>query len=311
MMASPAGNQKVAVTGATGKLGRKVVEQLIERGYGVRCLVRRDPSGVKPSNAPSASPRQVAAWLANLPGVDVVPGDVTSPDRVEVLLRGCSACLAVHGARRQTKLSDFLPWTDETRDPAHSRRVNCDGVANIIEASRADGGKCKRIVRITGKGESPWSPFSVLINGFGSMAKAWNYEGERLLRKAQDIDYTIIRPGVMGSENEKSPVASLALADNGGDLKVSSIPYSKVAELCVQCLEFPNAARTTLCAMMVPAGEGEESWDPLLSKVASDTRSFPAGELLSQHYLAVRVSGSAALGLTAALGTALYRSVIR
>jgi len=63
--------------------------------------------------------------------------------------------------------------------------------------------------------------------------------------------------------------------------------------------------------MTVPAGEGEEGWEPLLAKVAADTRSFPGGELLSQHYLAVRVSGSAALGVTAALGTALYRSVTR
>ena len=30
------------------------------------------------------------------------------------------------------------------------------------------------------------------------MAKAWNYEGEQLLRACKDIDYTIIRPGVMG-----------------------------------------------------------------------------------------------------------------
>merc|ERR1712226_1241163 len=112
------------------------------------------------------------------------------------------------------------------------------------------------------------------------MAKAWNYEGERLLRKAEDIDYTIIRPGQLVNKDEKSPTASLALADNGGDLKVSSISYSKVAELLVRCLEFPNTARSTLCAMTVPAGDGEESWEPLLSKVASDTRSFPGGELL-------------------------------
>jgi len=308
--AAPAGAMPVAVTGSTGKLGRHVVQQLAEQGYAVRCLVRDSPVGVQPSGAPGASRRQVAAWLATLPGVELVPGDVTNPERVRALLRGCSACLAVHGARRPTRLGDLLPWVDETRDWTHSKRVNCEGVRNIIEAARA-GGTCKRIVRVTGKGESPWSIFSVLINGLGSMAKAWNYEGERLLRACPDIDYTIVRPGVMGKGDERLEGASLALADNGGDLKVSPIPHRSVAELCVRCLGFPNAARATLCAMTAPPGEGEAAWEPLLARVAPDAREFPGGELLERHYLAVRVGGSFLLGLAAALLAALRPLVLR
>ena len=34
----------VAVTGATGKLGRHAVEQLVAAGHPVRCLVRCDPA---------------------------------------------------------------------------------------------------------------------------------------------------------------------------------------------------------------------------------------------------------------------------
>lgn len=37
---------------------------------------------------------------------------------------------------------------------------------------------CKHIVRITGKGESPFHKFFILFNLFRSMAKASNYEGE-------------------------------------------------------------------------------------------------------------------------------------
>ena len=48
------------------------------------------------------------------------------------------------------------------------------------------------------------------------MAKAWNYEGENLLRACPDVAYTIVRPGVMGGEAADTPPASLALADNGG-----------------------------------------------------------------------------------------------
>eukprot|EP00930_Biecheleria_cincta_P006807 TRINITY_DN107888_c0_g1_i1.p1 TRINITY_DN107888_c0_g1~~TRINITY_DN107888_c0_g1_i1.p1 ORF type:complete len:320 (+),score=47.48 TRINITY_DN107888_c0_g1_i1:56-1015(+) len=295
---------QVAVTGATGKLGRKVVQQLLAHGYKVRCLVRHNPNGMSPSDATTASPAQVAAWLATLDGVDVVPGDVNNPERVKSLLRGCSACLAMHGARRATKLTDLLPWVDETKEWTHSKRVNYEGVQHIIDGARASG-TCKRIVRITGKGESPWSIFSILINGLGSMAKAWNYEGERLLRSCEDIDYTIIRPGVMGQGDLEG--VSLALADNGGDLKVSAIPYNCVAELCVLSLQYPNTARSTLCAMTVPADQGENSFEPLLAKVSADTRNFPGDELLTRHYLAVRTGAAVILGAAAGIITALRR----
>merc|ERR1712007_23865 len=162
----------------------------------------------------------------------------------------------------------------------------------------------------TGKGESPWSIFSIMINGLGSMAKAWNYEGERLLRACTDVDYTIIRPGVMGTGDESLEGASLALADNGGDLKVSPIPHRCVAELCALSLRFPNAARSTLCAMTVPAGEGATSFEPLLANVSADKRDFPGDELLESHYLAVRVGGGALLGFSLALLATARRFIL-
>ena len=116
-----------------------------------------------------------------------------------------------------------------------------------VDAARTTG--CKRIVRLTGKGETPWSIFSILINGLGSMAKAWNYEGEQLLRAADDIEYTIVRPGVMRGEEADLPANSLALGDDGADLKVTSIPHASIARLCIDSLSFANAGRTTLCAM--------------------------------------------------------------
>ena len=56
----------------------------------------------------------------------------------------------------------------------------------------------------------------------------------------------------MSFTTELAP-ASLALADDGGDLKVSAIPHAAVADLCVDVLGYPNAARATLCATRVKA----------------------------------------------------------
>ena len=42
-----------------------------------------------------------------------------------------------------------------------------------------------------------------------------------MLRGCPDVEYTIVRPGVMSTlEEDDTPPASLALADDGGDLKV-------------------------------------------------------------------------------------------
>eukprot|EP00446_Apocalathium_sp_SHHI-4_P059803 CAMPEP_0177418292 /NCGR_PEP_ID=MMETSP0368-20130122/69104_1 /TAXON_ID=447022 ORGANISM="Scrippsiella hangoei-like, Strain SHHI-4" /NCGR_SAMPLE_ID=MMETSP0368 /ASSEMBLY_ACC=CAM_ASM_000363 /LENGTH=308 /DNA_ID=CAMNT_0018887927 /DNA_START=39 /DNA_END=965 /DNA_ORIENTATION=- len=270
--ASAPAKAPVAVTGSTGKLGRRAVQQLVEQGYPVRCLLRHDYSAARPSDAPEATSEEVAAWLAAMPGVTMVPGDVTNRESVVELLRGCSACLAMHGASRTTQLTDLLA--------THAKRVNFEGVRHIIEAARASS-TCKRIVRVTGKGEQPWSPVAILINGLGSMAKAWNFEGERLLRACDDIDYTIVRPGML-TPGAKLEDVSLVLADDGGDLKVSSIPHESVAQLCVRCFDYPNAARSTLCAMTY-------------------RRKFPGDELFKSHVFAVFVGGvllaSLAVGL--------------
>ena len=225
----------VAVIGSTGRLGRPVVEELVAQGYPARCLLRHElpPDGGEGEPTTSA---QVAGLLAKMPGVTMVKGDINDPASLNTLLQGAGACIAVHGARRTTRITDMLPWTHPERDdPTHSRRINYVGMMNLVAAAKASG-SVRRIVRITGKGEDPWSIFSILINGLsrdvrrelapryglrcrrcashsvaglGSMAKAWNYEGECVLRGTSDIDYTIIRPGIMGQLERLSDDVSL------------------------------------------------------------------------------------------------------
>mgnify|MGYP003685133427 CR=1 FL=1 len=102
----------VAVTGGTGKLGRRAVEQLVANNVPVRVLLRQPPSAAaEASGAVAASKPQVAAWLEAMPGVTLVKGDVTDPASLNELLRGCSACLALHGvscARSSCSLLDSL-----------------------------------------------------------------------------------------------------------------------------------------------------------------------------------------------------------
>src|SRR5947209_7231762 len=68
----------ILVTGATGKSGREIVTQLSQAGARVRALVRDPTKG---------------AWLAELPGIEIVQGDLGKPETLDVALAGVERAL--------------------------------------------------------------------------------------------------------------------------------------------------------------------------------------------------------------------------
>lgn len=269
---------KVAIVGATGQLGRRAVSQLLDRKVPVKCLIRQ-----------GSPPDFFAQKEKQHPGLIefVTNGDVTNESKVKELLTGCSHCLALHGATRRSKWYELLTAASgsEDDDPSHAKQVNYNSMKTFCKVAK-ESGSCQQIVRITGKGEEPWSVFSVLINGLGSMAKGWNYEGEEVLRQQTDVDYTIIRPGIMKADYDaKASGVHMKLADNGGDLKVSPVSYDQIAELCIESILCPEAKRTTLTAMNVE-GDGSSIVESL-KQVQKDTRIFPTS-LIEEHKTAVK-----------------------
>ncbi|MFD7645828.1 NAD(P)H-binding protein [Kitasatospora sp. NPDC059795] len=90
----------VLVTGATGRVGRAVVDRLLDAGVPVRALVRR----------PEAA--------ATLPaGAEVFTGDLTVPDSLDPALNGAGAVFLVWTAPPRT-VADVV-----ARLAAHTRRV--------------------------------------------------------------------------------------------------------------------------------------------------------------------------------------------
>ena len=181
-------------------------------------------------------------------------------------------------------------------------------------SSKSATGHCVCIVvRITGLGETPWSFFSVLINGLGRMAKGWNYEGEQVLRQEASLDYTIIRPGIMKEDYDPTESKThLELADNGEKLPVSPVSYRQIAMLCIDALEQPQTKRTTLTAMNVQNAGNEDDKLTIkqrLERVKSDSRDFPKS-LVDEHKRAVKTvfrSLFAIVGLTLGI---LFRLVL-
>ena len=137
----------VLVTGATGRLGRVVVDQLLGAGVPVRALTRR----------PAA---------AGLPAaVEVVSGDLTVPESLDVALQGVSAV--------------FLVWTAApTTAPA------------VVERLAANA---QRVVFLSSPHRTP-HPFFQQPNPMAVL----HADIERLIAAA-GLASTIIRPGMFAS----------------------------------------------------------------------------------------------------------------
>lgn len=73
---------KVLLTGATGLLGGALLELLLDRGYEVRCLIRRESPNVS---------------RLDLETVEVRYGDASDEDSIARALRGVEACVHVAG----------------------------------------------------------------------------------------------------------------------------------------------------------------------------------------------------------------------
>jgi uncharacterized protein YbjT (DUF2867 family) len=89
----------VLVTGATGRVGRAVVDRLIEAGVPIRALTRRPEAAALPAN------------------VEVVTGDLTAPESLDAALRGVRAVFLVWTAPPATAAAVV------ERLATHARRV--------------------------------------------------------------------------------------------------------------------------------------------------------------------------------------------
>ena len=91
--------QPVLVTGATGRIGRAVVAELLDAGVPVRALTRQPATAGLPAT------------------VEVVAGDLTVPDSLDAVLQGVGAVFLLW-----TALPDTAPAVVE-RLASHTRRV--------------------------------------------------------------------------------------------------------------------------------------------------------------------------------------------
>ncbi|XP_042439740.1 uncharacterized protein At2g34460, chloroplastic-like [Zingiber officinale] len=205
--------KKVFVAGSTGRTGRRIVEQLLSRGYGVRAgaldLDKARGSLPKDSN------------------VEFVRADVTGgSEQLAEAIGDADAVICATGFRYSWDI--FAPW-----------KVDNFGTVNLVEACRKIG--VNRFILVSSilvNGAAMGqvlNPAYIVLNVFGLTLIA-KLQAEQYIRRS-GINYTIIRPGGLRDE----PSSGNIVMEPEDTLYEGSISREQVAEVAVEALFCPDA----------------------------------------------------------------------
>ncbi|MCY7322028.1 MAG: SDR family oxidoreductase [Phormidesmis sp. CAN_BIN36] len=192
---------KAFVAGATGETGRRIVQQLVERGIPVRALVRD---------------RQSAQAI--LPtDVELVTGDLMDVESLKTAIADSTVLFSATGAR-------------PSFDPTGPYKVDYEGTKNLVEAAKVTG--IEQFVMVsslcTSRFFHPLNLFWLIL--------VWKKQGEEYLQNS-GLTYTIVRPGGLKNEDNLDTI----VMSSKDTLSEGSIPRTKVAQVCVEAVFQPSA----------------------------------------------------------------------
>ena len=193
----------VAVSGASGRTGFRVAEEVMRAGGQARLLLR--PASKLPESLQACEQHRL---------------DLAAEASLDLALRGVDSLVIATGARPSIDLSGPM-------------RVDAWGVSRQVESCRRVG--VSRVVLVSSLCAGRWRH---PLNLFG-LILVWKRVGERTL-EASGLDWTVIRPGGL-SEREEG-VADEGIRWSGADQQESdSIPRRLVARCCVEALRVPSS----------------------------------------------------------------------
>ena len=194
---------RLAVTGASGKTGWRVVQEALARGQQVRALLR--PGSEVPEG---------------LAGAEIVRLELSDPPALRQALQGCDALVIATGARPSLDLLGPL-------------KVDALAIRSQIDACKAVG--VRRVVLVSSLCSGRWiHPLNLFW-----LILVWKRLGERWLEES-GLRWTVVRPG--GLRESEEGVEREGVLYSGPDQQESqSIPRRLVARVCLEALETPAA----------------------------------------------------------------------
>jgi len=222
----------VLVVGATGSIGRLVVDESVRRGYDTRALIRTADRAAKVS-----------------PGAKPVVGDLTRAETLRPAVDGVDAVVFTHGSHEP--------------DREAMEAVDYGAVKNVLAAL---GDRPARIALMTLIGitnrEGGWNR----ANG----ALDWKRRSERLVR-ASGRPYTIVRPGWFDRNGPNEFRLALAQGDKprAEDPSDGVISRHQIARVLVESLTSPAADHKTF-DLVAERGDAQPDDEPLFAALDPD-----------------------------------------
>ncbi|ANU24400.1 NAD(P)-dependent oxidoreductase [Planococcus donghaensis] len=122
---------KLAIFGATGRVGGEILKRALADGHEVKALVRSEK-------------------LETHPNLEVVIGDVRNAEDIEKTIKGTTAVFSAIGTDRTTTLSDAAPLIVQSMEQNGVQQIISIGTAGILNSRlspgllRYEGGDSKR-----------------------------------------------------------------------------------------------------------------------------------------------------------------------
>ena len=201
---------RLAVTGASGKTGWRVVDEALQRGLPVRAIVR--PHSVLPPSLAKAEQQG---------DLEVKRLDLQTAEALHHALSGCTALVIATGARPSINLAGPL-------------QVDAFGVRAQLSACKAVG--LQRVVLVSSLCAGRWRH---PLNLFG-LILVWKRLGERWLEMS-GLDWTVVRPGGLSEDDSRSGQEGIVFSA-ADQQQSSSIPRRLVAQVCLDALAEPAAS---------------------------------------------------------------------
>jgi len=222
----------VLVVGATGSIGRLVVDEAIRQGHAVRALVR---------DLRRASRLHAAALR--------VVGDLTRPDTLVAAVDGIDAIVFTHGADGGGKVG--------------AERVSYGGVHHVLAALH---GRQVRIALMTAIGITNRTG----VYNRSTEAHDWKRRSERLLR-ASGLPYTIVRPSWFDYNTADQHRLVLLQGDtrHAGDPSDGVVARVQIAQVLVHSLKSASATRKTF-ELVAERGAAQEDFNAMFAALDSD-----------------------------------------